>query len=127
MQMGYDFDDQVPGTGQTARIARFAGADGGLDDAVAGAGGDSPALRTPDWSALRARFLAIHGLRASLATRDEAVLPCGGFLEDGGAVLASCRRDGEPVNPVYSANGKAVRRIIPPVAASPSVGARGMQ
>lgn len=132
MQMGYDFDSNWPaGAAAEAVRARFAGlADGaprpGESDAPAGTGaGDATAetgvLRQPDWSALRARFAAIHALRRSLATPlpDAVAAPlAGGFVATAEDVLAVCR-NGTAVNPVYWANRKTPGTITRSVAVSP--------
>lgn len=123
MQMGYDFDDGRHGAIPAPRIGLFA------DSApVRGEGAAEPGQgRQPDWAGLRARFVAIHALRRTLATGAESLLPYGGFAEAGQAVLHACRADGRRVNPVCSANGKVTAAIMDAVAASPTPGDRGLQ
>jgi hypothetical protein len=131
MQMGYDFDDQMPGPGLQSRIARFEGDAGHSVGRGAEGEGDSPdtasPVRTPDWLALRARFLAIHALRRSLEQGDEPVLLCGGFQAEAEAVLSSCRPNRVGVNQFCSANGKEGGGMVFPVAAPPPFGVRGLR
>lgn len=118
MQMGYDFETSWP---VADPLARFAGRtavamDSASDEVVDAADVDHP--RHPDWSALRARFEAIHALRRSLANESVAVPVTGGFGTAGESVLSACR-EGTVVNPVYWANGKTPCAITGSVAVPP--------
>jgi hypothetical protein len=126
MQMGYDFEEGKSGPAPAPRIGLFAGSAVVRADPAA----DRAGLCHPDWAGLRARFVAIHALRHTLADNAESLLPGGGFAAAGEAVLHACRtapaaRSG--VNPVCSANGKVAFAITNAVAASPTPGDRGLQ
>lgn len=131
MQMGYDFETSWPvADPRRDPLARFAGrvaAAGGLaavDPAVDAAvdhaadAGEVDRPRHPDWSALRARFEAIHALRRSLASESVVIPVTGGFGTAGESVLSACR-EGTVVNPVYWANGKTPCAITGSVAVPP--------
>jgi len=119
MEMGYDFDEPPGSAGSASRIGRF-----GQPFVLRGEGGEVLAEPCPDWTALRARFLAIHALRQALAAGVDAILPAGAFVDAGRAVLASCR---QAVNHTYSANGKVAWPINEAVAGLPTPGDRGIQ
>jgi len=121
MQMGYDFDDPRNLAGSLAPAAGNAWWPG------AGEGASPSTQRPPDWQALRARFAAIHALRRTLEVQASRVLPGGGFLAAGRAVLMTCRPGERPVNPFRSANSKAAAGIDCDVAASPTPGDRGLE
>ena len=111
MQMGYDFDE----LGLPAVAVR----DASPEPAPAG-----ERLRHPEWAVLRARFLAGHALRGTLATVAPAAPAAGGFAEVSRSVLSDCR-DGVGVNPLCSAKIKTPCAMIATVAASPTRGDRG--
>ncbi|MDE2621230.1 MAG: hypothetical protein KGL54_13800 [Sphingomonadales bacterium] len=127
MQMGYDFETSWPVAdprrdplarfaGRTAAAGGLAPVDSALDHAADAAVVDR--LRHPDWSALRARFEAIHALRRSLASESIVAPVTGGFGTAGESVLSACR-EGTVVNPVYWANGKTPCAITGSVAVPP--------
>lgn len=122
MQMGYDFEDGRQTAGSALRIGGFA-----EPWLPRGESAEDPLAREPEWSGLRARFLALHALRRTLAASAVAALPAGSFILAGEAVLAACRSGGERVNSVYSGNGKGLSPITGLVAASPTLGDRGPQ
>jgi hypothetical protein len=117
MQMGYDFPDgpQVPGPRTPS---------GGSAEAFRALGdkpwqGLAPAPERPDWTGLRARFIATHALRRSLESAVAGAIPAGGFLAAAEAVLASARGEAAVVNRICSGNGKAgagmIAALSPPV------------
>ena len=122
MQMGYDFDGPRKDAGEAGRLAGFARPFGTADEWAA-----DVETRRPEWSALRARFVALHALRRSLADRGESAHPGGAFLDRGATVLATCRPAPSGVNLTCSAYGKVGWSITPAVAAAPSSGDRGME
>jgi len=124
MQMGYDFEDPRKAAAGLGSGPAFAASwlDGG--GALAE---PRPAGSTPDWAALRARFMAVHALRRMLEDGTGRGLPGGGFLAAGRAVLLTCRSGDQAVNPFRSANSKAGARIDFPVVASPTLGDRGTE
>lgn len=122
MQMGYDFEDGQKTAGSAVRLG--GSAEPWLPHGEYAGG---PLAGEPDWTGLRARFLAIHALRRTLAATAVAALPAGSFALAGEAVLAECRSGGGSVNPVYSAVGKRLSPIMALVAASPTLGDRGPQ
>ena len=118
--MGYDFDNDLAVSDAAAFRARL-----GRPDALPAAAGetqpmaaDNAPLRHPDWSALRARFGAIHALRGALARDPAPARAAGSFAAAGESVLSACRT-GTAVNPVYWANIKAPCAITGPVAVPP--------
>lgn len=120
--MGYDFEDGQQSSGSGIRIGARAEPWPPHGECVGGL-----LAGQPDWTGLRARFLAIHALRRTLAATAVTALPAGSFVLAGEAVLAECRSGGGGVNPVYSAIGKRLSPIIGLVAASPTLGDRGPQ
>lgn len=124
MQMGYDFETSWPvADPRRDPLARFAGRAGAAGDLAAAVdhaadAGDVDRPRHPDWSALRARFEAIHALRRSLASESVVIPVTGGFGAAGESVLSACR-EGTVVNPVYWANGKTPCAITGSVAVPP--------
>lgn len=121
MQMGNDFEQGWPDGDSRPRIT--------LSEAIALPGDDhavaAKVARHPDWAGLRARFLAIHALRRTLADHAVAPLATGSFLALGESVLTACR-EAPGVNPVYSANRKSTWAITGPVAVPPNRGDRGL-
>lgn len=88
----------------------------GFPSRIAAAAAESQRASLPDWSGLRARFLAAHALRRELALAC-AMQPAGGsFMDESMPVLAAGRGDAarEPfncsqdVNLTASANGKSL-------------------
>ena len=124
--MGYDFENGRQTAAPRPRIGGFAEPwpPHGEHDAQ----GDSRSIPVhPDWAGLRARFLAIHALQRTLAITGSDVLPAGSFAHAAEAVLGSCRKGVDAVNPVYWANIKAASLITGPVVGHPTPGDRGLQ
>ena len=126
MQMGYDFENgrSEPAEARQRGLLPAAGAEPWLrrgepttEDAEVGC---------PDWAGLRARFLALHALRRTMAERIDARGPGGGFAAAAASVLGDCRSL-PAVNLVYSGDRKATSGISRDVAASPTPGDRGLQ
>lgn len=124
MQMEHDFDEGRFGSARMGDGLFPAALPWGSHEAGREAGSG---LAHPDWSAIRARFAALHALRRTLDESSEAWIPAGGFHEAGSAVLRSCRETGRGVNLFCSANGKVAAPIITAVAVSPTNGDRGLQ
>jgi len=118
MQMGHDFENERQSAGPPPRI-------GYPPASLAGTAGAGAAH--PEWTALRARYLAAHALRRAIAAAGPALVPAGSFVAAAGAVLVSCRQEPGDVNLVYSGNRKAGLAISHAVAATPTPGDRGMQ
>lgn len=124
--MGYDFENGRQTAAPRPRIGGFAELWPSYGEP--GVQGDSRSMPGhPDWAGLRARFLAIHALHRTLATAGPDALPAGSFADAAEAVLGSCRKDVDIVNPVYWANSKAVSLITGPVVGHPTPGDRGLQ
>lgn len=123
MELGFAFEKLHPQGALPADVERLARSWAVRPDRL-----DAPAQRQiPEWSALRARFEALHAFRRALASAVDALPPAGSFTESGHSVLDWCREQGGSVNPVCSANGKAPPAILPDVAAFPTTGDRGME
>ncbi len=81
----------------------------------------------PDWSGLKARFIAAHALRRELALTFAAEPAGGSFLAESEPVLAAGRgntaqNDANPsrdVNPTASANGKPLGAIEDHIVGNP--------
>ncbi|MES2491802.1 MAG: hypothetical protein V4579_00810 [Pseudomonadota bacterium] len=125
MQMGYDFENERQSAIQPVRIGQAGLPWGGAGDAGAGGGGGISHAQ-PDWAALRARFLAVHGLRRALDANGSAVVPAGSFAATAAAVLLDCRQVSSGINRVYSGNRKAAFAINHVAAASLTAGDRGI-
>jgi len=121
MQMGFDFQNGSQGSVPRSQTGEF----GGLWTARADSMPHGLVPGRPDWASLRARFVAIHALRRSMAVGNDTV-PAGSFVAAGEAVLASARGQGDVVNRLCSGNGKAVFGMIAPLSPiSPTRGDRG--
>jgi hypothetical protein len=104
MQMGFDIHEGARGStplGQAGLFGEPWRADGGP-------AGPGLAPVHPDWSGIRARFVALHALRRSIESATVAAIPAGSFMAAGRAVLACARGETPAVNPICSGNGKAV-------------------
>lgn len=90
-------------------------------------GAESQRAGMPDWSGIKARFIAAHALRRELALTCAAEPAGGSFLAESELILAAGRVNAVPgtanssqrVNPTASANGKPLGAIEDHIVGNP--------
>ena len=99
----------------------------GFSGSYAASGDESRRAGLPDWSGIKARFLAAHALRRELALAWASEPGGGSFLAESEPVLAASRgsaainnaNSSRAINPTASANGKPLGAIEDDIVGNP--------